>query len=72
MSLETLQQFNWSAMTPEFIILGVSALLTILDLFMPKHMDRKILGWIGIVAIFAAIVSVLGMVGGPVTSILEN
>jgi NADH-quinone oxidoreductase subunit N len=72
MSLETLQQFNWSAMTPEFIILGVSALLTLLDLFMPKNMDRKILGWIGIVAIFAAIVSVLGMVGGPVTSILDN
>jgi NADH-quinone oxidoreductase subunit N len=72
MSLETLQQFNWSAMTPEFIILGVSALLTLLDLFMPKNMDRKILGWIGIAAIFAAIVSVLGMVGGPVTSILDN
>lgn len=72
MSLETLLEFNWSAMTPEFIILGVSALLTLLDLFMPKNMDRKILGWIGITAIFAAIVSVLGMVGGPVTSILED
>ncbi|MEH7505337.1 NADH-quinone oxidoreductase subunit NuoN [Neobacillus drentensis] len=72
MSLETLQQFNWSAMTPEFIILGVSALLTLLDLFMPKNQDRRILGWIGIMAIFAAIVSVLGLVGGPVTSILEN
>jgi NADH-quinone oxidoreductase subunit N len=72
MSLETLQQFNWSAMTPEFIILGVSALLTLLDLFMPKNQDRRILGWIGIMAIFAAIVSVLGLVGGPVTSILDN
>ena len=72
MSLESLQQFNWSAMTPEFIILGVAALLTILDLFMPKNMDRKILGWIGIAAIFASFVSVLTMVGGPVTSILED
>ncbi|MDR7239370.1 NADH-quinone oxidoreductase subunit NuoN [Neobacillus drentensis] len=72
MSLSILQQFNWSAMTPEFIILGVSALLTLLDLFMPKNLDRKILGWIGIAAILAAIVSVLGMVGGPVTSILDN
>ncbi|MEH7074354.1 NADH-quinone oxidoreductase subunit NuoN [Neobacillus drentensis] len=72
MSLESLQQFHWSAMTPEFIILGVAALLTLLDLFMPKNMDRKILGWIGIAAIFASIVSVLGMVGGPVTSILED
>jgi NADH-quinone oxidoreductase subunit N len=72
MSLEALLEFNWGAMTPEFIILGVSALITLLDLFMPKNMDRKILGWIGIAAIFAAIVSVLGMVGGPVTSILED
>jgi NADH-quinone oxidoreductase subunit N len=72
MSLETLQQFNWSAMTPEFIILGVSALLTILDLFMPKKQDRRILGWIGIMAIVAAIVSVLTQVGGPVTSILDD
>lgn len=72
MSLETLSQFNWSAMTPEFIILGVSALLTILDLFMPKGQDRRILGWIGIVAILAAIVSVVGMVGGPVTTILDE
>lgn len=72
MDLKTLQSFNWSVMTPEFIILGVAALLTVLDLFMPKKQDRRILGWIGIVGIFAAIVSVLSLLGTPVTSILQD
>ncbi|WP_066073925.1 NADH-quinone oxidoreductase subunit NuoN [Neobacillus soli] len=72
MDIQTLQQFNWSAMTPEFIILGVAALLTLLDLFIPKHLDRRILGWIGIAAILGAIVSVLSLAGGQVTSILHD
>ena len=36
-------------------------LLTLCDLFMPKNQDRKILGWIGFVAILAAIVSLIGL-----------
>jgi NADH-quinone oxidoreductase subunit N len=72
MDLQTLQEFNWSAMTPEFIILGVAVLLTLLDLFMPSKLDRKILGWLGIAGVFAAIVAVIGLLGGPVTSILED
>ncbi|WP_223594849.1 NADH-quinone oxidoreductase subunit NuoN [Neobacillus bataviensis] len=72
MSFETLSQFNWSVMMPEFIILGVAALLTIMDLFMPKGQDRRILGWIGIAAIAAAIVSVASLAGGAVVSILDD
>lgn len=72
MSFETLSQFNWSVMMPEFIILGVAALLTIMDLFMPKGQDRRILGWIGIAAIAAAIVSVASFAGGAVVSILDD
>jgi NADH-quinone oxidoreductase subunit N len=72
MSAETFSSINWSIMTPEFIILGVTALLVVFDLFMPNHLSRKILGWIGIAAIFAALVSVAGMAGGPVRSILDN
>ncbi|MDN3018049.1 NADH-quinone oxidoreductase subunit NuoN [Paenibacillus sp. BSR1-1] len=72
MSFETLSQFNWSVMTPEFIILGVAALLTIMDLFMPKGQDRRILGWIGIAAIAAAMVSVASLAGGAVVSILDD
>lgn len=72
MSAETISSINWSLMTPEFIILGVAALLVVFDLFMPNNLSRKILGWIGIVAIFAALISVAGMVGGPARSILNN
>ncbi|CAG9606658.1 NADH-quinone oxidoreductase subunit NuoN [Pseudoneobacillus rhizosphaerae] len=70
MELEQLLDFKWSIMTPEFIILGVATLLSILDLFMPKSMDRKILGWIGVAGIAAATVSLAGFIDEPVTSIL--
>ena len=43
MDLETLLSFEWGIMMPEFIILGVAAILTLFDLFMPKNQDRKIL-----------------------------
>lgn len=59
-------------MTPEFIILGVIAVLVLCDLFMPKTLDRKILGWVGIAAVFAAMVSTAAMAGGPVQSILHD
>lgn len=72
MDLHTLQSFKWGVMAPEFIILGVAALLSLMDLFMPKKMDRKILGWIGIVGIFAAMVSLAGLVDTGVTSILYD
>ncbi|WP_413305299.1 NADH-quinone oxidoreductase subunit NuoN [Bacillus sp. 1P10SD] len=72
MDFDTLKSFEWSVMTPEFIILGVSALLTLLDLFMPKKQDRRVLGWIAILGVFAAIVSVAGLMNTDVTSILED
>ncbi|WP_428910088.1 NADH-quinone oxidoreductase subunit NuoN [Niallia sp. Krafla_26] len=70
MDLETLLSFEWGIMMPEFIILGVATLITLLDLFMPKGQSRKILGWIGFVGIIAAIVSLLGMLDQEVTTIL--
>jgi NADH-quinone oxidoreductase subunit N len=39
---------------------------------MPKKQDRRILGWISILAIFAAIVSLASMVDNGVTSILDD
>lgn len=72
MSLKTLSEFNWSVMTPEFIILGVIALLTLLDLFMPKRLDRRILGWLSIAGIFAAIVALFGLLGTEPTTILHD
>ena len=72
MSLEELQSFNWSIMTPEFIIVGVAALLTLLDLFMPKNKDRRILGWIAFAAVIAAMISLAGFVDMQATSILAD
>lgn len=70
MELEQLLEFKWSIMTPEFIILGVATLLSLLDLFMPKSVDRKILGWIAVMGAAAATVSLAGLIGEPATSIL--
>ncbi|MFJ7726038.1 NADH-quinone oxidoreductase subunit NuoN [Neobacillus sp. NPDC097160] len=72
MDIETLKSFNWSVMTPEFIILGVTVLLTLLDLFLPKKQDRKILGWVGIAGIFVAIIAVASLLGTEATSILDD
>ncbi|ETI67491.1 NADH-quinone oxidoreductase subunit NuoN [Neobacillus vireti] len=72
MSLETLSEFNWSVMTPEFIILGVIALLTLLDLFMPKRIDRRILGWLSIAGIIAAMAALFSLLGTEPTSILYD
>jgi NADH-quinone oxidoreductase subunit N len=72
MDLETLLSYNWGIMTPEFIIVVVAALLSVLDLFMPKKMDRKILGWISILAVIAAIVSLTSLMDNGVVSILDD
>ncbi|WP_059171868.1 NADH-quinone oxidoreductase subunit NuoN [Bacillus sp. FJAT-27445] len=72
MELEELLSYNWSIMAPEFIILGTAALLTILDLFLPKETDRKMFGWVSIAAIVAAGISLAGMLDAPVTSILAD
>src|SRR3954471_20923586 len=72
MDLATLKSFNWSVMTPEFIILGVAAALTLIDLFLPKKQDRRFLGWIGILGILAAIVSVVSLLNTGATSILDD
>jgi NADH-quinone oxidoreductase subunit N len=70
MDLDTLLSFEWGTMTPEFIILIVATLLSVLDLFMPKHVDRKVLGWIGFIGVVAALVSLVMLVGHDTTSIL--
>ena len=72
MDLHTLMSFKWSIMGPEFIILGVAVILSLLDLLMPRKQSRKMLGWIAIAAVFAAMASLAGLVGIHVTSILDD
>ncbi|WP_078543447.1 NADH-quinone oxidoreductase subunit NuoN [Litchfieldia alkalitelluris] len=70
MDLETLLSYEWGAMLPEFIILGVATLLSLIDLFMGKGKSRKPLAWLGIAGIILAIISLVSMTGTGVTSIL--
>lgn len=72
MDTETLLSFDWGVMAPEFIILGVATLLSLLDLFMGKDKDRRPLGWIGIVGILVAIGFTISLIGNDVTSILYD
>ncbi len=59
-------------MMPEFVILGVATLLTLLDLFMPKSSSRRPLAWVALVGILIAIVSLVGLFNSETTSILND
>ncbi|MFS0821365.1 NADH-quinone oxidoreductase subunit NuoN [Bacillus sp. 1P02SD] len=72
MDTETLLSFEWGVMAPEFIILGVATLLSLVDLFMGKDKDRRPLGWIGIIGILVAIGFTVSLIGNDVTSILYD
>ncbi|MBA4536655.1 NADH-quinone oxidoreductase subunit NuoN [Bacillus aquiflavi] len=72
MDLETLLSFEWGVMAPEFIILGVATLLSILDLFLPKKIDRRKLGWIGLIGIVLAVISLITLLDNETTSILDE
>ena len=70
MDIETLLSYKWSLMTPEFIILGAATILSLLDLFMPRTVNRKLLGWLGLAGILAALVSLVSLIGAGTDSIL--
>ncbi|MDQ0269241.1 NADH-quinone oxidoreductase subunit NuoN [Cytobacillus purgationiresistens] len=72
MDLETLLSYHWSIMTPEFIILGFATLLSLLDLFMPRKINRRILGWLALTGILAATISVFTLLGSAPESILYD
>ncbi len=70
--METLLSYQWGAMVPEFIILGVATCLSLLDLFASKNVNRRWFGYIGIVGIALAFVSLLTLLNEPPITILEN
>jgi NADH-quinone oxidoreductase subunit N len=72
MDLETLLQYKWGIMTPEFVVLGVATILSLIDLFMPKGRDRRSLGWFAFAGVVVAILSLIGLFNVEVTSILED
>lgn len=77
MDMQELLSYPWRTMLPEFIILGVATLLSILDLFMKDKVSRNILAYIGLGGVVAALVLVvtqIQMVGleQPVYTILYD
>ncbi|MET3726699.1 NADH-quinone oxidoreductase subunit N [Fictibacillus halophilus] len=72
MDLDTLLSFRWSVMTPEFIILGVATLLSVIDLFMKKESSRKPLAWLAGAGILAALITIFMQLDIEVTSILYD
>ncbi|MBH0164380.1 NADH-quinone oxidoreductase subunit NuoN [Fictibacillus sp. 7GRE50] len=72
MDLDTLLSFRWSVMLPEFIILGVATLLSVIDLFMKKESSRKPLAWLAGAGILAALITIFMQLDIEVTSILYD
>src|SRR5690606_30158820 len=72
MDLDTLLSYQWSAMAPEFIILITATILSLVDLFAPRKMDRRFLGWIGFAAILIAIAALINLIGAETVSILYD
>lgn len=72
MDLKEMLSFEWGVMMPEIIILGVAAVLVLMDLFMPKGQSRKVLGWIGFAGVIVAIISLVGLLDNDVTTILHE
>lgn len=72
MDLDTLLSYHWSIMAPEFTILGVALVLSLIDLFMGKGKDRSILAWIGLGGVVLALGFLGAQMDSPVTSILYD
>ncbi|WP_026696015.1 NADH-quinone oxidoreductase subunit NuoN [Peribacillus kribbensis] len=72
MDLDTLLSYKWGAMAPEFIILGASVLLSLLDLFLPKTYKRNSLAWFALAGVILALISLGTLISGGTVSILNN
>lgn len=72
MDFKLFSSYDWSMMTPEFIILGVAVLLCILDLVLKGDKERKSFAGISILGIVAAIASLLSLMDHEAASILNE
>ncbi|RKD23080.1 NADH-quinone oxidoreductase subunit N [Ammoniphilus oxalaticus] len=67
-----LAQYDWSVMAPEFTILAVVTLMTLIGLFTSSVKDRRFIGWLGILGCIVAAWFVFQNVGGGVVEILHG
>lgn len=72
MDINTLLSYEWGAMAPEFIILGVATLLSLLDLFIKPSVDRRQFAYLGLAGIIVAIGVLFTQIDQPAIQILEN
>ncbi|UOE93926.1 NADH-quinone oxidoreductase subunit NuoN [Alkalihalobacillus sp. LMS39] len=72
MDLETLLSYPWQIMAPEFTILIVATLLSLLDLFLKDKVDRRYLAWFGLAGILIALFFLINQLGEPVQMILYD
>lgn len=72
MELEQVLSYPWRIMLPEFTILGVATLMTLLDLFMKDKLNRRVLPWLGLAGTALAILFVCLNIGQPVQQILYD
>ncbi|MBK5461242.1 NADH-quinone oxidoreductase subunit NuoN [Peribacillus sp. TH27] len=72
MDWNTMLSYNWGAMMPEFIILGTAMILSILDLFWPKHFNRRKLAWLALTGIILAFLSLISLFSYETLSILSD
>jgi NADH-quinone oxidoreductase subunit N len=70
MDINTLASYPWQIMMPEFTILGIATLLSLLDLFMKDKVNRKVLAWIALGGIGVAFYFTTLGIGQPVQQIL--
>ncbi|MEW4285837.1 NADH-quinone oxidoreductase subunit NuoN [Priestia koreensis] len=73
MDMDTLLSYQWSAMMPEFIILGVATLISLLDLFVGKRIKHSWLGYLAAAGVIGSFVSLcLLRKGLPVTILYDT
>ncbi len=67
-----LAQYDWSVMAPEFTILAIATLVSLIDLFTPNSKDRRFLAWFGILGSLLAGWFVFQNIGIGVVDLLEG
>ncbi|WP_409303184.1 NADH-quinone oxidoreductase subunit NuoN [Peribacillus sp. SCS-155] len=72
MDMKTMLSIEWGAMAPELIILGVATLLSIMDIFMPKTINRRSLAWMALTGILLSFISLIGLLDNGFVSILGD
>jgi len=63
---------DWLAILPEGIVVVAIVLMLLLDLFLPKKVDRKVIGYLGIAGLLLAIVATLSQLQDPLVALLHN